>query len=505
MRTSAYFTIAVLWAASPAAAETPEAACSRLADIRLKDVQALSATTSAAEEDLPAFCEVTGTIRPTTSFVVRFPLQDWNGKFYQTGCGGFCGQLITDSEGANAISTGLRRNYAVATMDGGHWGSSNQDGRWAWNDPVAEDGWGWRATQETTRVAKAMVKEFYGQDPRYSYFEGCSTGGRMAHMVTLRQPDDFDGVLSGAPATDYPGLVATLFSWLSQANTDENGGVIVSEADAALAGEAVLASCDAADGIEDGVISDPMSCQPNFASVTCEEGQNEQCLSPEKIAAIERFMTPPQDSAGNVLYPSRIEPGSENFWPVRLVGEAPVVQRYANGFLPYMAFDQDPGPGFTTSDYDFDRDPPLSAGMKEVYNSDDPDLSAFRDSGGKLLVWHGLSDVIVPAGKSIDHHEKITDQHGDETAEFARLFLVPGMNHCGGSNDGPGPDWAGFDALTALEAWVEEGVAPEQIPAVKTVDGQEAWSRPICAYPAQAVFSGEGDWRRSQGWSCQAD
>lgn len=216
-------------------------------------------------------------------------------------------------------------------------------------------------------------------------------------------------------------------------------------------------------------------------------------------------MTAPQDSSGNVLYPSRIEPGSEPFWPSRLVGEAPVVQQYADGFLPYMAFDQDPGPGFTSSDYDFDRDPPLSTGMKQVYNSDDPDLSAFRDSGGKLLVWHGLSDVIVPAGKSIDHYGKIEDMHGDETAQFARLFLVPGMNHCGGSNDGPGSDWAGFDALTALEAWVEEGVAPDQIPAVKSVDGQQVWSRPICAHPTRAVFNGNGDWRQPEGWSCQAD
>jgi feruloyl esterase len=293
MKTLVNLTVAVLCAASPAAADTPDIVCSRLADMQLKDVQALSATTSVAEGDLPAFCKVTGTIRPSITFAVRFPLQNWNGKFYQTGCGGFCGQLITDSEGANAISTGLRRNYAVATMDGGHWGASNRDGRWAWNNPAAEDDWGWRATEETTRVAKAMVKEFYGQDPQYSYFEGCSTGGRMAHMVTLRQPDDFDGVLSGAPASDYPGLVATFFSWLSQANINENGSVIVSEADAALAGQATLASCDAADGIEDGVISDPTSCRPDFASVACQEGQEAQCLSSEKISAIERFMTAP--------------------------------------------------------------------------------------------------------------------------------------------------------------------------------------------------------------------
>jgi Tannase and feruloyl esterase len=192
--------------------------CAGLANLKIDNINLLSAAEVAASSDLPAFCRVLGFVRPAINFEIRLPIQEWNGKFYMAGCGGFCGTLNADAPGFNnAMNFGLRRNYAVSTMDAGHWGSSVVDGRWAMNNLVGQMDWGQRAVAETARVTKAVIKTYYGSEQKHSYFAGCSTGGRMAAVEALRFPKGFDGIIGGAPALDYTGLVATLFAWLTKA------------------------------------------------------------------------------------------------------------------------------------------------------------------------------------------------------------------------------------------------------------------------------------------------
>lgn len=479
-----------------AAQETERGDCAALAGLALSEADITLAADAPADGDLPAFCQVQGTIWPETRFELRLPAEGWNGKFYMAGCGGFCGQVPADAPGfINAINYALKRDYAVATMNGGHWGTGSTDARWALSNPVAEADWAWRAVAETTAAAKAVTRGYYGEDPDYSYFQGCSTGGRMANMAALRQPEDFDGIISGAPALDYPGLVGTAFAWIAQANTDDEGRAIVGPGDAATVADAVRAACDADDGVEDGLISDPAACQVDFAAAD---------LSPEKIAVLEKWYSEPVNSEGRPLYPAAVPKGSEPFWPLWLTGlpgggGALVPNAFGPNFLAFMAFPEDPAPGYSPLDFDFDADPARMAPLAALYNSDDPDLSAFRDAGGKLLMYHGLADAIVFPGKTLDYWERMTAATGED---FARLFMIPGMDHCGIQGTGPGIDQSGFDPLSALEAWVERGEAPDRLATTKTADGEPQWSRPVCAHPARASFSGDGDWRDAEGWSC---
>jgi feruloyl esterase len=473
--------------------------CAAIEDMKLEATNLISAVEVEAAEDLPGYCRVLGYVRPAINFEVRLPLEDWNGKFYMAGCGGFCGSLASDAPGfINAINYALKRDYAVATMDGGHWGESSADGRWAMADPVAEVDWGWRAVEETTRVAKAITEAYYATAPEYAYFQGCSTGGRQANMVALRTPEAYDGIISGAPALDYPGLVGSAFAWIAQANTGPDGAAILKPEDAAVVADAVVAACDAVDGVEDGMVADPAACA--FDPATLEEE-----LGAEKVAVLEKWYSPAKNSDGEALYPAAVPVGSEPYWSLWLTGFAEgggalVPRAFGPNFLQYMAFPDDTPPGWTIQDFDFDEDPARMDAAAATYNSDDPDLTAFAEAGGKLLMWHGWADAIVFPGKTVEYFEALTEMTGDE---FARLFMIPGMDHCGILATGPGIDQSGFDPLSALEAWVEGGTPPEALTTTKTAEGGTGWSRPVCAYPAEATHTGDGDWREAGNWTCE--
>ena len=428
--------------------------------------------------DLPVYCEVRATTLPAISIEVRLPMEGWNGKLYQTGCGGFCGVLgRADAQGGfiNAMGPGLARGYATATSDSGHHGLSVVDAAWADANPQGERDWGWRSIGETNRVAQALIEAFYEGAPERAYFQGCSTGGRMAQRAALTYPEMFDGIIVGAPAMDYTGLVATKMAWLLQANTDESGERILGPDDAALIGEAVMAQCDGVDGAEDGVIADPRECSVDLSVLSCEAGGGEaedgSCLTEAETTALEAWREGPRNSAGEQLYPGGIPEGSEPFWPLWLTGTpegaAPLLDAFTTGFGATMAFPNDPGALYDPREFDFDRDPPRLAAMAEVYNADSTDLSAFVEAGGRMIVWHGWADALVTPMKTVEWHEALAGAMGGEEArdETVRLFMIPGMDHCGLQ---PGPDGvsqADLDPLTAIEAWVEQGRAPETVMA----------------------------------------
>lgn len=419
------------------------------------------------------YCKVRATALPAIQIEVRLPMEGWNGRYYQSGCGGFCGILGRDDASpgwVNAMRPGLERGYATATSDGGHHGLSVVDAAWADHDPQAERDWGYRSIEETSRVARAMIEAFYGEAPGEAIFQGCSTGGRMAHMAAIRYPEMFQGIISGAPAMNYTDLVGTAMSYFMQANTGPDGAQILTSGKVGLVQEAVMAQCDGADGAEDGVIGDPRACEVDLSELACSEAGG-ACLSAEEIGVIEAWRQGPVKAAGDRLYPGGIPEGSEPFWPLWLTGTegggGRLVNAFATGFGQYMAFADDPGAGWTPQDFDIERDPARMAHAAELYNADDPDLSAFRAAGGKMIVWHGWADPIVTPYKTVAWHEAAAEAAGgaEALAENVALFMLPGVDHCGIQEGPSGITAADLDPMTPLEAWMADGTRPQSIMA----------------------------------------
>lgn len=488
--------------------------CDSLAKLKIETTNLLSAAEVPAAGDLPAYCRVLGYVRPAINFEVRLPLTNWNGKFYQAGCGGFCGNVLADAPGfTNAINVALKRNYAVATDDSGHWGTSAVDGRWALDNPVAKADWAWRGETETARVGKALVKAFYGAPQSKAYFAGCSTGGRMAGVEATRFPADFDGIIMGAPALDYTGLVATAFAWFAQANIGPDGKQVFGPAKLPLVRDAVLKACHASDGL----VADPRTCDFKPSSLQCQSGDGPDCLTAAEVGTLEKWYAGPRDSHGRQLYPGGLPLGSEANWGLWLTGigsRPPAMPLFGQDFLRYMAFVPDAGPLYVARDFDFDRDPAKLAPMAALYNAATfvpatgevrgADLSAFAKRGGRMVVYHGWGDPLVTPYLTVDWYEAWAKAAGgmDAARATARLFMVPGMDHCGINAANASITDTGIDPLTALEQWVEHDIAPASLLATKrTKDGQTAWQRPVCAYPQVAKPTG-GDPKEAAGWSC---
>ena len=455
--------------------------CPALASIVVREGRVVSSTAVASSAGLPAYCRVLVAIQPAINFELRLPAEGWNGKFYMAGCGGFCGKVDSDRPGyTNGINHALKRGYAVSSMDSGHEGTAVWDGRWALNNRDAEVDWGHRAAHVTAEASKAIVQAFYGNKARYSYFAGCSTGGRMASMEASRYPEDFDGIVNGAPALDYTGLVATHLAWVVQANTDASGKPILQPAAMKIVAAAVYAACDSVDGAKDGLIDDPRACTWQPRSLAC-RGEATGCLAPAEVGVLEKWYGGAKDSRGKALYPGGIPLGSEPYWPAWLGGMPSVGRRFADDFLRYMAFADDPGESYSALAFDFVRDPARLATMAAIYNSDRPDLTAFRKRGGRMIMYHGWADPLVTPFKTLDYFAKVSAKLGKDAKETVRLFMLPGYDHCGlQQNPGTGDSERDLDWLTALENWVEKGIAPETIRMTRHDSaGRVIWTREV--------------------------
>lgn len=473
MKQTALAVAAALVLAAPAHAQG-EAECAALRNTVFDAGYVTSTRIVPAAETLPAYCEVRARALPEITIEVRLPLEGWNGRYYQAGCGGFCGILgraDAASGWINAMRPGLERGYATATSDSGHHGLSVLDAGWAEGNPHGERDWGWRSIGETHRVAQVMIEAFYGSTSEQAIFQGCSTGGRMAHMAALRYPELFQGIISGAPAMDYTGLVATKMSWLIQANTDTDGNRILGPGKETLIGAAVMEACDGLDGAEDGQISDPASCTADLSGLQCGASEGADCLTAEELGVIARWRQGAVNAAGEPLYPGGIPAGSEPFWGLWLTGfeggGGGLVAGFTQNFSAYMAFPEDPGASWSPSDFDFETDPARLAEKGALYNSDNPDISAFREAGGKMIVWHGWADAIVTPFKTVDWHEKAAEAAGgaEALAENVALFMLPDVDHCGIQAGPSGVTQADLDPMTPLERWLETGERPRSIMA----------------------------------------
>jgi len=474
--------------------------------------------------NLPAFCRVAGVIKPTSDSNIRFevwmPISNWNGNYQQVGNGGFGGSIFYSNPAAGipSIADGLKRGYATAGTDDGHASANMFVATWALGHPEQVIDFGYRAVHETSEKAKAVVDAFYGEHPHYSYFNGCSSGGREALMEAQRFPDDFDGIIAGAPANFFTHLMAGS-AWNEQATLGDAGSYIPYTKLPAITAAAV-AACDELDGVADGVIDDPRKCQFDPSPLLCTGADSNSCLTAPQLIALEKIYAGARNSrTGQQIFPGYL-PGTEAFnlgrgsWSSWITGTAPgtgLQYTIGNQFFANMVFD-DPSWDFQT--FDFDSDMTFTdTKLASILNSTDPEISSFAARGSKIIMYHGWNDPAIAPVNSVNYYESVVravagkpgSRFGDiahghawrTTQEFFRLFMVPGMNHCGG---GPAPNT--FDTLTALENWVERGVAPDVIIASHITSGVVDRTRPLCRYPQIAVYQGAGSTDDAAKFAC---
>lgn len=448
--------------------------------------------------DLPAFCRVSVVSRPVDDseigIEVWLPSADaWNGKLLGTGNGGYSGEL-----GYEAMASGLRKGYAAAGSDTGHQGG---DLKFAVGHPEKVNDWGYRAVHVMTETAKLLVRNYYGRFADYSYFSGCSTGGHQALMEAQRYPEDYDGIVAGDPGHNRVRLnVGFLWSWTA-VNQDSVAPFPASKLP--FLGRQAIASCDPLDGVEDGLIADPPRCRFDPGTLLCHGADGGDCLTAAEVNAARRVYGGARNPrTGEQIYPGWA-PGSEasgaeraGGWAGYFVGRPEPAR---TDFWRYWVFED---PNWDSHTFDFDRDVAYADAKMAAISAIDHDLSGFKRREGKLLMYHGWADPVVPPQDSIRYYEKTVQTMGslEATADFFRLFMAPGMGHCRG---GAGP--SEFDALEALDKWVAGGIAPDRITASHLSGGAVDRTRPLCPYPLVARWDGSGNIDDATSFVCASD
>ncbi len=455
---------------------------------------ALPATGSATPQfsQLPTFCRVAATLTPSSDSAIKIelwlPIADWNGKFQAVGNGGLAGSISYDW-----LAAALQQGYAAASTDTGH---ANASASFAIGHPEKVIDFAYRAVHEMTLKSKAIIAAFYGRVPRFSYFTGCSTGGRQGLMEAQRYPEDFDGIIAGAPANNQTHLSAWRIA--VEAKVLQSPASVVPSAKLALLNRAVLAACDEIDGVTDGLLTDPRQCHFDPATLLCRGADRDDCLTARQIEAVKMGYSPAQRSTGELIFPGLV-PGGETGWDM-LTAAKPEPGSIDVGLFRFIAHED---PAWDWRAFDLDRDTSLvdkKAGFIDAVN---PYLSAFRARGGKLLIYHGWNDggsggAISPLS-TVNYYESVLATMGSSQQDWLRLFMVPGMAHCGG---GPGP--AQVNWMAALARWRESGITPDQLIASRVSDNHVNITRPICPYPAVAKYSGTGSTNDAANFACKA-
>jgi feruloyl esterase len=451
----------------------PSGDCVALATTDLAKAAGAAVTAEASVIDTPKgqFCHVTGTIAPSIGFEVDLPVARWTQRFLQAGCGGLCGNINASIGNAGGCLPALDGQFVVAASDLGHKGAmgSPDEGAFA-HDPQKRIDFAYRANHVTALVAKALIRTYYGQAPRYSYFSGCSDGGREALMEAERFPEDFDGISAGAPAMLFQVQNSFYHAWTTAANLRSDGSPILLSARLPVLHAAVVSHCDLLDGTKDGLLGDPRACMVDPAWVRCKAGTTDtsDCLTSEEWAAAARLYAGPSDAQGQRFLPGGLQPGSELQWAPFIPRDA--TTRPRNGMVTSMAPVVYRKPGaddavparfpFTTAQF---------ARVNELHSLNDAtntDLDGFVRHGGKLVMWHGWSDSSIAPMISVAYHEAVRRRMGPAATDaFLRLFMLPGVGHCGG-----GDGFAQIDTLSPLMAWVEHGAAPARLIADKVPD-----------------------------------
>jgi len=453
-----------------------------------------------ASNELPGYCKVAGRIDGSIGFELRLPTDDWNGRFLMQGCGGLCGAIEM-----HRTDDALIRGYAVAHTDMGHQGPQTGGAKWAYNNRQTEIDYAYRATHLTTEAAKEIIAAHYGTPSGYDYFRGCSTGGRQAMVSAQKYPDDFDGIIAGAPVNSDSSLLNIYWSAVSNKRPDDS--VYLNAKALQLLTDGALKSCDQRDGLEDGVINNPLSCPFAPNRIICDRIQSDDCLSAEQVVAAIRIYDGAKTSKGEKYYSRGMIPGAESGMTFTLAGTEtmpPMFRSVMKSNMQYLAFETDPPLTEDPIPFDFDEDPQKMKFMNQLMGGTDPNLTGLKQSGGKLLLYHGWNDESLHPTASVDYWKAVQSEMApsEKIDDFFRLFMIPGMQHCGA---GPGADT--IDFLTVMETWVEQDSAPDELVAYKT-DGKRTFerqprfplqaseikfARKIFPYPMTARFNGKGD------------
>jgi feruloyl esterase len=449
----------------PLAALKPVVACDRLVQAQVSaevgaDVRLESATVVTGGGR--PYCRVLGVVAPEVRVEVRLPTEGWTQRYLQTGCGGLCGQLRLRVEKGDGCAPVANGEIALASTDMGHKGQGLGDGSFG-TDPAKRIDFAHRAHHVTALLAKALIRAYYGQGPKFSYFSGCSDGGREALIAAQRYPEDFDGIAAGAPALNFSRQNSFYHAGQALANTGPDGRALLTARDMPLLHKGALAACDTIDGLEDGQIDDPRRCRFDPAVLACPGvSQAGACLTPPQVEAARRLYAGARTATGKALVAGGPMPGSELSWvgvfvPVN-AGDPIPSESMALASMRNLLWE--PRPQMRLADLGFDETTLASLEpARRLYNADDPDLSRFAARGGRLILWHGWSDPHISPLNSLDYYAAVGGKMGEAArAQAMRLFLFPAMFHCFGG-DGP----SNFDVLTPLMAWVEGGAAPDRI------------------------------------------
>jgi feruloyl esterase len=505
-RISAGFACAILvWFFASARVAVPVAAagsCESLLSLKLPSTTITMAKVEAGTPEgvtitigpsrarpVPESCRVAATIRPSSDSEIKMeiwmPVSNWNGKYQAVGNGAFNGNI-----NVGAMATALARGYATSSTDTGHMGGG---AAWALGHPEKVIDFGYRAMHETAVASKKIIESYYGNEPKFSYFNGCSAGGRQAMKAAQRFPADFNGIIAGAPGLDWTGRAAGAVRIAQR--LEQNEAARLGQAQRQLLHSAVVASCDLIDGVKDGVIENPKRCKFDPGVLGCKGADTASCL------------TPPQVETARMIYSAAVnpktkrpinglEPGSELGWTD--LGWTASARATGLDQFRFLVFGD---PSWTVQKFNFASDIVLAEERNEAINALDPNLKPFMSRGGKLISYHGWSDPQIAPASATQYYERVVAAAGgrNKVHDSYRLFMAPGMGHCSG---GEGPNT--FDMLIALERWVEAGMAPDQITAsITRPTAMLDRSRPLCPYPQVAVYKGSGSTDDATNFACR--
>jgi feruloyl esterase len=431
---------------------------------------------------LAGFCRVAATLKPGPRSDIRMevwmPTGGWNGKLQVVGNGGFAGTI-----GYAAMATALAAGYAAASTDTGHTGPSSNT--FANEDALVD--FAHRAIHETAVAAKTIVDGFYGNAPKFSYFNGCSTGGRQALTAAQRYPEDFDGIVAGAPAS-HSSTQAFGQIWIYQATADP-ASALPREA-LALVNGAVMSACDSRDGAADGVLENPLACTFDPQVLACRQGSDPaSCLTAPQVEAVRRIYAGASNPrTGEPIFPG-LERGGELGWSPNPVG-------YAVDYFKYIVFDD---PAWDPRTLNFDSHVAIAARPDNlIFDATNADLTPFTTRGGRLMMYQGWAEPGIPPRNLVRYYDEVQEKTRN-AAQAVRLFMVPGMGHCGG-----GTGTSTFDMVAALDRWMEGGPAPGRVDASRVRDGKVDRTRPLCAWPQVAVYKGSGSIDDAANFECRA-
>lgn len=437
--------------------------------------------------ELPAHCRVTAVLAPSADSHIEMeiwlPVEHWNGKFLAVGNGGWAGSISY-----SAMVTGLTEGYATAGNDTGH---QSPGASFALGHPEKLVDFAYRAMHEMTLASKAIVAEHYDEGLELSYYAGCSTGGRQGLMAAQRYPGDFDAIVAGAPAN--PQILKHTGDLHRSSAVLRNPENLVPREKVVLLHEAVVNACDALDGVEDGLLTDPSSCSFDPETLRCDGIEDDRCLTPAQVETMRIAYAPVTTTGGEVIY-SGYSLGTELSW--NFVTDDRWLRGTSMDTFKYVVH-QDPDWDWKT--FDLDRDLPLALESGSQIDATSADLSAFKERGGKLLLYHGWSDGAIVPQNTIDYYQRVLKTMGPSQDDWVRLFMAPGMGHCAG---GEGPDQVRW--LSVLERWREADNAPDEIITHRVRDNRVDMTRPLCPYPAVATWTGTGSTNDAANFTCEA-